>query len=131
MILAFVPFAIGFAISWSSNEAGTKGDADYWYTISGSMTAIMGNIVMVVLLIRGSWISTPHVIMWLWFTAGIVFASVSIAIYPLCNTGWSSLLAFFATLSGFGATLSITMAVGRSPINEMPADGKPKKEKND
>lgn len=113
MIGAFVPFVKGFAISSASTELGTKGDSDYWYNISNSVTAIMGNFVMVLPLLRGSWFSAPHVIMWIWFAAGLAFASLSIVTYPLCNTGWSSLLAFFATIAGFGATLSITVTVGK------------------
>lgn len=113
LIGAFVPFVKGFAISWSDNEPGKKTDSDYWYNISSSIAVIMGNLAMVIPLIKGSWLSAPYIVTWMWFGVGLGCAVMSIVIYPLCNPGWSSLLAFCATIAGFGATLSITMAVGK------------------
>lgn len=68
---------------------------------------------MVIPLVKGSWLSTPYIVTWMWFAVGLGCAVMSIVIYPLCNPGWSSLLAFCATIAGFGATLSITTAVGK------------------
>jgi hypothetical protein len=54
----------------------------------------------------------------MWFALGILCAIASVAIYPFCNTGWSSLLSFFATIAGFGATLSVAMTVAKPRSDE-------------
>lgn len=107
-MLAAIPFVLGFK---RSNERGTTEDADFWYNISSNVFAIMANLVMIVQLTLGSPSMRTHASTWLWFALGILCATASVAIYPFCNTAWSSLLSFFATIAGFGATLSVAMTV--------------------
>jgi hypothetical protein len=108
LIAATVPFALGFK---TSTETGTVSDADFWLNISSSIFTIMANFVMIIQLTHGSRFSNQYKFVWIWFFIGILCAGVSVAIYPFCNTAWSSLLSFFATIAGFGATLSVTMTV--------------------
>ncbi|GAB7333345.1 hypothetical protein MBLNU13_g04967t2 [Cladosporium sp. NU13] len=116
LIIAIIPFALGFK---ASNETGTTSDADFWYNISSSIFTIMANFVMIVQLTQGSRLSKQYIYVWIWFSVGIICAIISVTIYPFCNTAWSSLLSFFATIAGFGATLSVAMTVG-NPCSDEP-----------
>ena len=115
LIAAVVPFTLGFK---ASNETGTASDADFWYNISSSIFTIMANFVMIIQLTQGSRFSKQYMYVWIWFILGIVCAIVSVAIYPFCNTAWSSIMSFFATIAGFGATLSVAMTVARPRSDE-------------
>lgn len=108
LIVATIPFVLGFK---ASNERGTTSDADFWLNISSSIFTIMANFVMIIQLTEGSRFSTRYMYVWIWFFLGIVCAIISVAIYPFCNTAWSSLMSFFATIAGFGATLSVAMTI--------------------
>jgi hypothetical protein len=110
LIGATVSFAQGFK---ASTEAGAVSDADFWLNISSSIFTIMANFVMIIQLTHGSRFSKQYIFVWIWFFIGILCAGVSVAIYPFFNTAWSSLLSFFAAIAGFGATLSVTMTVGK------------------
>jgi hypothetical protein len=121
LIAAIVPFTLGFK---ASNETGTTSDADFWYNISSSIFTIMANFVMITQLTQGSRLSNRYMYVWIWFALGIVCAIISVAIYPFCNTAWSSLLSFFATIAGFGATLSVAMTVANPRSDEPPAKKK-------
>jgi hypothetical protein len=111
LIGATVPFVQGFK---ASTEAGTISDADLWLNISSCIFTIMANFVMIIQLTHGSRFSKQYIFVWIWFFIGILCAGVSVAIYPFFDTtAWSSLLSFFATIAGFGATLSVTMTVGK------------------
>jgi uncharacterized membrane protein YczE len=78
----------------------------------------MANFVMIIQLTQGSRLSKQYMYVWIWFSVGVVCAVVSVAIYPVCNTAWSSLLSFFAAIAGFGATLSVAMTVANPRSDE-------------
>ena len=115
LIAAIVPLALGFK---ASNETGKTSDADFWYNISSSIFTIMANFAMIIQLTQGSRLSKQYMYVWIWFSVGVLCAVVSVTIYPFCNTAWSSLLSFFATVSGFGATLSVAMTVANPRSDE-------------
>jgi hypothetical protein len=123
LIGATVPFAQGFK---ASTSAGTTSDADFWLNISSSIFTIMANFVMIIQLTHGSRFSKQYIYVWIWFFIGILCAGVSVAIYPFFNTAWSSLLSFFATIAGFGATLSVTMTVEKPRSADLGAKKKKK-----
>jgi hypothetical protein len=123
LIGATVPFAQGFK---ASTSAGTTSDADFWLNISSSIFTIMANFVMIIQLTHGSRFSKQYIHVWIWFFIGILCAGVSVAIYPFFNTAWSSLLSFFATIAGFGATLSVTMTVEKPRSADLGAKKKKK-----
>lgn len=114
IVAGMVPFVEGFCIARDSSELGTKQDADYWLNISNGLMVILSNFAMVLPLWKSSWAFKTHIITALWVVSGIACAIASVAIYVDYNTAWSSLLAFFATIAGFGATLSITMTEANS-----------------
>lgn len=124
MLSASLPFLIGFAISYNSTDLGKTNDADFWYNVSSCTTVILGNFTMIFPLLKGFWFSAPHMLMWLWFSAGIVFSGLSVGLYANQNTCWSSACAFMARISGFAASLNVTMTVGKD-------QSKPKKLKPD
>jgi len=75
--------------------------------------SVMGNIVMVIPLLRKHWLAPAYRLMWFFFTLGLVFALVSILIYPLLNPGWSSMVAFFGSVTSAAAVLIMTQATAR------------------
>lgn len=107
-IVAAVPFALGFA---AKNAMGTRSDAGFWYKISSGIFTITANLATIVQLTQGSRFSKQYMFVWIWFFLGVLCAIASVVIYPFCNTAWSSLLSFIATIAGFGATLSVAMTV--------------------
>ncbi|KAK6422631.1 hypothetical protein LTR95_016636, partial [Oleoguttula sp. CCFEE 5521] len=129
--MIFIPFALGFAASSASSEIGTKADADYWYNISQTIAVVMGSFMTVLSMRKKVWLSQEYVITWLFLGVGVLCAVLSVVVYPLCNTRWSSTLASFTTIAGFGATLSMTMAEEMSKPRIAPverSDGKVKAE---
>ena len=84
----------------------------------------MANFVMIIQLTEGSRFSNRYMHVWIWFFLGVVCAIISVAIYPFCNTAWSSLLSFFATIAGFGAMLSVAMIVASPRSGESVAKKK-------
>lgn len=129
IIAGMVPFVEGFRIARDSSELGKKQDADYWFNICSGLTVIFSNIAMVLPLWKGSWAIKTHIITALWVITSVACAVASMAIYVDQNTAWSSLLAFFATVAGFGATLSITMTEEKAGLEEMGSDSESKKDR--
>lgn len=98
LIGAIIPGYKAFAISMQSRSPGSTGDADFWYLIQSSIMAVLGNIVVIVPLLKKSWFSPAYSLMWTFFMLGLAFSIISIIIYPLINTGWSSMVSFFGSL---------------------------------
>lgn len=116
---AIVPGYKAFAISMQSSTSGSTDDADFWYLVQNSIMAVMGNIIMVVPLLGRSWFSPAYGLMWMFFTVGMIFAVTAIAIYPFCNTGWSSMVSFFGSVASAASVLVMTQA-GRMDENRAP-----------
>jgi hypothetical protein len=51
--------------------------------------------------------------MWTFQALALVFYVLSIGIYPLCNTGWSSALWFLGSVASAGSVIMITQATGK------------------
>jgi predicted ferric reductase len=113
LIGAIIPGYKAFAISMQANSPGSYGDADFWYLIQSSIMAILGNVVMVVPLLKKSWFSPAYSLMWTFFALGLTFAIISIIIYPLLNTGWSSMVSFFGSIASAASVLVITQATSK------------------
>lgn len=107
---AIVPGYKGFAISMKSDTPGSTGDADFWYLVQSSIMAVLGNITMVVPLLGRSWFLPAYGLMWMFFWLGLIFAVTAIAIYPFCNTGWSSMISFFGSVASVASVLVMTQA---------------------
>lgn len=113
LIGSIIPGYKGFAISMQSSSSGSTGDADFWYLIQSSIMAVLGNIVMVVPLLKKSWFSPAYSLMWTFFMLGLAFSIISIIIYPLINTGWSSMVSFFGSIASATSVLVMTQATSK------------------
>ena len=113
LIAAIIPGYKAFALSMQDAAVGSTSDADFWYLIQSSIMAVMGNIIMVVPLLKKSWFSPAYGLMWAFFALGLVFAVISVILYPLVNPGWSSMVAFFASIASAASVLIMTQATAR------------------
>ena len=113
IIAAIIPGYKAFALSMHNSAVGTTGEADFWYQVQNSIMAVMGNIVMVVPLVRKSWFSPAYGLMWAFFALGAVFAVMSVVLYPLLNPGWSSMVSFFGSIASVASVLVMTQATVR------------------
>lgn len=116
LIAAILPGYKAFAISMKSNEPGSVEDADFWFLIQSSIMSVLGSLVMVLPLLKKSWFCPAYTTMWIFFFAGVVFAVLSIVIYPRCNTGWSSVLSFFGSVASISSVLAMTQATAREGL---------------
>ena len=110
---AIVPGYKAFAISMKSEEIGSINDADFWYLVQSSIMSVLGNLIAVVPLLKKSWFSAAYTMMWMFFGMGLTFAGISILIYPFFNTGWSSMVSFFASIASVASVLVMTQATAR------------------
>jgi len=96
-----------------SDETGSTGDADFWYLVQSSIMSVLGNLISVVPLVKGSWFSPAYNVMWLFFIIGLASSAVSIGIYPFLNTGWSSAASFLGSIFSVASVLVMTQATGK------------------
>lgn len=116
---AIVPGYKAFSISMSSSTSGSTGDADFWYLIQSSIMSILGNLIMVIPLLKHSWFSPAYSTMWIFFTLGVAFSFISIVIYPLVNTGWSSMVAFFGSIASVASVLVMTQGAAKRVLQKV------------
>lgn len=117
IVAAIVPGYKAFGISMQESAVGSIHDADFWYLVQSSIMGVMGNIVMIVPLISNSWFSPAYSLMWGYFTLGLVFAVISVVLYPLLNPGWSSVVAFLSSIASVASVLIMTQATAREGSN--------------
>jgi hypothetical protein len=113
LVAAIVPGYKGFAISMQSKEPGAITDADFWYLVQSSIMAVLGNIVMVIPLLRESWFSSKYGQMWAFTALGLGFSILSIALYPFVNPGWSSMASFFGSIASVASVLVVTQTTAK------------------
>ncbi|OQE09123.1 hypothetical protein PENVUL_c007G09307 [Penicillium vulpinum] len=122
LIAAIVPGYKAFSISMKSKAPGSVQDADFWYLIQSSIMSVLGNLTMVIPLMKKSWFSPAYNTMWIFFFLGVTFAIISIVIYPFLNTGWSSMLAFFGSIASAASVLVMTQAAARNVPGKIKED---------
>jgi uncharacterized membrane protein YhaH (DUF805 family) len=113
LIAAIIPGYKAFALSMQSKTRGSTGDADFWYLVHSNVMAVIGNLVVVVPLLKRSWFLPAYGLMWAFLSIGLAFAVISIIIYPFLDPGWSSMLAFFASIVSAASVLIMTQATAR------------------
>ena len=109
-MIATIPLMRGFAISAQENSIGTTQDADFYYLIQGSVMTVLGNFLMVIPLLKESWFSPAYIWMWTFMLMSLLMCGVSVGLYLVVQTGWSSMVAFFASVAGTSAVLIVTQA---------------------
>lgn len=102
----------------SENSVGPTADADFWYLIQSNIMAVLGSPIMVIPLFRSSWFSPANSLMWTFSISGLIASVVSIAVYPLLNTGWSSLIAFLESIMSASSVMVVTQASARASVVE-------------
>ncbi|KAI0012691.1 hypothetical protein F4779DRAFT_567599 [Xylariaceae sp. FL0662B] len=117
LMLAIIPGYKGFAISWKNEEAGSIHDADFWYLCQSNVMSVLGSLVTAMPLLRRYGYERAHLIFWLFFTAAVLLALLSVILYPYCNTGWSALVAFLSSVASASSTLALTLATVQSVKN--------------
>lgn len=119
---AIVPGYKAFSISMSSSISGSTGDANFWYLIQSSIMSILGNLIMVIPLLKHSRFSPAYSTMWIFFTLGMAFSFISIVIYPLVNTGWSSMAAFFGSIASVASVLVMTQGAAKRVLQKVKSE---------
>ncbi|KAK3207537.1 hypothetical protein GRF29_103g1324892 [Pseudopithomyces chartarum] len=109
-MIATIPLMRGFAISAQENSIGTTQDADFYYLIQGNVMTVLGNFLMVIPLLKESWFSPTYIWMWTFMLMSLLMCGVSVGLYLVVQTGWSSMVAFFASVAGTSAVLVVTQA---------------------
>lgn len=113
IILAFIPGYQGFAISAQSHENGKTNESDFYYLFQSSIMSVLGNFATALPLLQSARISeTPHYF-WVFSATELFSAVLSVVIYPLTNTGWSSVVSFVGTVASGASVLVLTVATAR------------------
>lgn len=84
--------------------------------------SVLGNLTMVIPLLKKSWFSPAYNTMWIFFTLGVAFAIIAIVIYPFVNTGWSSMVAFFGSIASVASVLVMTQAASKDVPHKIKND---------
>lgn len=84
--------------------------------------SVLGSLTMVIPLMKKSWFSPAYSTMWMFFLLGMSFAIIAIVIYPLVNTGWSSMVAFFGSIASVASVLVMTQAAARDVSQKLKND---------
>ena len=107
--------AYAFHISKSSNERGTHQDADFWNLLQGNIISICGSLALAISFFRHdrknlslqSAACAMAVVIWF---VGVILGALSVAIYTVVNTGWSSSLSTLSNVLGSLAPLMLILA---------------------
>ncbi|KAL1874447.1 hypothetical protein Daus18300_003465 [Diaporthe australafricana] len=118
IILAFIPGYQGFAISAQSHENGKTNDSDFYYLMQSSIMSVLGNFATALPLLQSARISGPLHYFWAFSAIGLFSAVLSVVIYPLTNTGWSSVVSFVGTVASAASVLALTVATARERMIE-------------
>lgn len=113
IILAFIPGYQGFAISAQSHDNGTTNDSDFYYLLQSSIMSVLGNFATALPILQSTRISGPCYSFWVFSAMGLFSAVLSVVIYPLTNTGWSSAVSFIGTVASAASVLVLTVATAR------------------
>ncbi|KAI5926200.1 hypothetical protein F4810DRAFT_655922 [Camillea tinctor] len=138
-IFIFIVFAIflgykGFALSMRENGIGSTLDADFWYTCQGNTMSVLGSPATA--MTGHSQLQKKQVrnTFWVLFTAVILSAIVSSAVYVCWNTGYSATVSFFGSVASIWSVLVLmhAPAIATATSTESSEDDKIKeKEKKD
>lgn len=116
VILAFIPGYQGFAISAQSHENGTISDSDFFYLMQSSIMSVLGNFATALPLLQSGRISGSSHFFWVFSAMGLFSAVLSVVIYPLANTGWSSVVSFVGNVASAASVLVLTIATAREQM---------------
>ena len=91
---------------------GSTSDAEFWWLISGTMLAILGNIFSLIPLLKLTRQSLAYQVAWALIVISCLLGITAITVYPFVNKAWSSLLttmsACFANAAVFISTQHVS-----------------------
>jgi cytochrome c oxidase assembly factor CtaG len=99
----------------ASNEPGTFQDADFWNLLQSTIISSMGSLALAIgFFLRdrkkiAHW-STAYTIACLIWVVSLICGIVSVAIYTLINTAWSSMMSTLSSVLALLAPLLLILA---------------------
>jgi hypothetical protein len=112
LVLAILPFAVGFHKASTKGGVGSFEDADFWFLVQGNIMSTLGSVLMVVPMLRGPWFSLVYMTVYLMLSGGLVCSIVSVAIFAHVHTGWSSAFVLFGSMMSAWAVLIMAQGEG-------------------
>ena len=114
---SLVPGYKAFSIAINVPEIGSISDADFWNLLQSSVISVLGSLMSVIPLMRGSCFSAAYTVTWVLWGAGCACAIISAVIYPFCNTAYSSAVSYFGSVFSLMAVLATTQVVPKPVVS--------------
>lgn len=76
----------------------------------------------IVPLIRDSWFTAAYTVTWVLWGAGFACAIISVGIYTLCNSAYSSAVSYFGSVFSLMAVLAATQVVPKPNVSNTDKD---------
>jgi len=118
LVLGFGLAAYASSISLDSGGKGQLSDADYWWLWQSNVMAVLGNLMTIVSLVQESWWSPAYALAYALLLASVLCSVVSIGIYTLLNTAFSSFFAVAGSAFSVFSVLIMTQAHAKVGIGK-------------
>lgn len=79
--------------------------------------SVLGNFATALPLLQSGRFSGPSHFFWVFSALGLFSAVLSVIIYPLANTGWSSMVSFISNVASAASVLVLTIATAREQMS--------------
>ena len=116
-IASLIPGYKAFSISINTPGTGSISDADFWNLLQSSVIAVLGSLMSMVSLMRGSCFSAAYTVTWALCCCGCACAIIAASVYPFCNTAYSSSISYFGSVFSLMAVLATTQVVPRVVVS--------------
>jgi hypothetical protein len=116
-IASLIPGYKAFSISVNTPGTGSTSDADFWNLLQSSVISVLGSLMSVMPLMRGSCFSAAYTVTWVLWGAGCACAIISASVYPFCNTAYSSAVSYFGSVFSLIAVLATTQVVPKPVVS--------------
>ncbi|KAK7977106.1 hypothetical protein PG996_003178 [Apiospora saccharicola] len=112
LILALIPFCLGFAKSQIAGGVGSTSDFGFWYMLQVNIIAVLGSLYSIIPLRKQFTKSVPHVAAAVFWGLGFLAAVASVIMYPWVNVGWSSMASFVGSILTAASVAVLTQRAG-------------------
>jgi hypothetical protein len=116
-IASLIPGYKAFSISINDPGTGSISDADFWNLLQSSVIAVLGSLMSVIPLMRGSYFAAAHTVTWALWGCGCACAIIAVVVYPFCNTAYSSAVSYFGSVFSLMAVLATTQVVPKPVVS--------------
>lgn len=130
---SFIPAAMGFsgyykAGSSSKDAMGSVSDPDFYWLISDTLMATLGNLYSIIPLLKLTRGSEIYWVSWGFWFFSIIMGVASIATYAFINKCWSSTFSSSCTLFAITSVFASTLATARkASMKANPVDNSKRK----